>query len=251
MINQMEKILVQPNPANLIERLGLTTPLIGFYDSPDPAPFAPLVKPALAGGCVFGFYKRWLDGETLHITKRRFGCGGAGHWLCNVSGRSREDFVRFLVDDEGLKSSHSLMDQWLDHHQGYQQEHPHILIGPLREDQYRYLKSVTFYVNPDQLGLLVLGAQYHSAPGDLPPTIAPFGSGCMQLIVLFEDLSVPQAVIGATDIAMRQYLPPDVLAFTVTRPMFEQLCALDEDSFLYKPFWSRLRKARRRSTSSS
>ena len=95
-----------------------------------------------------------------------------------------------------------------------------------------------------QLSVLAIGAQYHSAPDDPPPVIAPFGSGCMQLLPLFEDLDAPQAVIGATDIAMRRFLPPDVLAFTVTRPMFEQLCVLDEKSFLYKPFWNNLRKAR-------
>jgi len=67
----------------------------------------------------------------------------------------------------------------------------------------------------------------------------------MQLVTLFEDLGIPQAVVGATDIAMRQHLPPEVLAFTVTRSMFEQLCALDEKSFLYKPFWKRLTTARR------
>lgn len=55
---------------------------------------------------------------------------------------------------------------------------------------------------------------------------------------------MPQAIIGATDIAMRQHLPPDILAFTVTKPMFEQLCALDTRSFLHKPFWRNLRKAR-------
>ena len=53
-----------------------------------------------------------------------------------------------------------------------------------------------------------------------------------------------QAIVGATDIAMRQYLAPELIAFTVTKPMFEQLCALDETSFLYKRFWQDLRKAR-------
>lgn len=69
------------------------------------------------------------------------------------------------------------------------------------------------------------------------------GSGCSELHP-FEDLDIPQAAIGATDIAMRQHLPPDILAFTVTRPMFRQLCELDEHSFLYKPFLQRLREAR-------
>ncbi len=43
---------------------------------------------------------------------------------------------------------------------------------------------------------------------------------------------------------MRQWLPADVMAFTVTKPLFEQFCLFDEDSYLTKPFLSRLKKAR-------
>ena len=35
-------------------------------------------------------------------------------------------------------------------------------------------------------------------------------------------------------------------AFTVTVPMYRQLCALDEKSFLHKPFWRNLQRARER-----
>jgi len=237
--------MMLPDPKTLLERMGLDIPLIGFYDAPDSAPFAPLVEPR-GRACVFAFYQQWLDGKTLHLTKENCGCGGATHWLWDVSTRSREDFVRFLVDEEGLKASHELMHQWLDYKHGYHPEYPHLLIGPLRKDQTAYLKTITFYVNPDQLSLLILGAQYYAAPDDPPPVIAPFGSGCMELIPLFADLNVPQAIIGATDIAMRQYLPPDRLAFTVTRPLFKRLCELDERSFLYKPFWKRLKQARKK-----
>jgi len=236
---------MQPDPTNLIEKMGLQVPLMGFYDAADVRPFEPLVVPTPGErACVFTFFDQWLAGKTLHITKDNFRCPGAGHWLFSVARRSREDFVRFLVDDEGLKASHDLMVQWLDHRKGYEPEHRHLLIGPLREAQYEYLKSVTFYVNPDQLGLLILGAQYNHAPGDPTPTIAPFGSGCMQLVPLFEDLNVPQAIVGAMDIAMRRYLDPELIAFTVTKPMFEQLCGLDGKSFLYKRFWRDLQKAR-------
>ena len=195
--------------------------------------------------CVFAFYDQWLQGQTLHTTRDRYGCRGAAHWLFGVQTRSRQSFIEFLADDEGLKSSQELMGCWLDHHTPYRQEHPHLLIGPLRDAQYGHLKTVTFFVNPDQLSLLLLGAQYHhSRPDDPLPVIVPFGSGCMQLVTLFDDLDIPQAVLGATDIAMRRHLPPDILALTVTKPMFEQLCALDERSFLHKPFWARLRRAR-------
>ena len=91
---------------------------------------------------------------------------------------------------------------------------------------------------------LVNGAQYYHAPGDPEPVLAKFGSGCMQLLPLFKDLSIPQAMIGGTDMAMRKYLPPNLLNFTVTKPMFESLCRLDEDSFLEKSFIRELKRSR-------
>jgi len=167
----------------------------------------------------------------------------AGRWMCGVETRSRKDFISFLVDDEGLKSNHELMEKWIDASKPYKSTHPHILIGPLKQDQWEYAKSITFFTNPDQVATLAYGAQYNSAPDDPQPVIAPFGSGCMQLLP-FEDLTVLQASIGSTDIAMRKHIPEDILAVTVTKPMFKQLCDLDERSFLYKPFLKNLRKAR-------
>lgn len=233
---------IQPYYSELIKRIDLTIPLIGFYDAPDPKPFMPLVKPEQRD-CVFSFYKNWIEGDTLHITKEHYGCGGAGRWMCRIETRSKKEFIEFLVDEEGLKSSHELMEKWIDSSKPYQAAYSNILIGPLKEDQWEYVKSVTFFVNPDQLSALMIGAQYNSEPDDPPPVIAPFGSGCMELLP-FDDLNIPQAAIGATDIAMRQYLPPDILAFTITKPMFKQICELDEQSFLYKGFLQRLRKSR-------
>ena len=233
---------IQPDYTNLIKRIDLNTPVIGFYDAPDLEPFKPLVIPE-PGDCVFSFHKKWQDGETLHITKEHYGCGGAGRWMCGIETRSREDFIKFLVDDEGLKTSYELMEKWIDSSKPYQATYPQIFIGPVKKDQWDYIKSVTFFVNPDRLSTLMIGAQYKSSPDDPPPVIAPFGSGCMELLP-FKDLNIPQAAIGATDIAMRQYLPPDILTFTVTKSMFKQLCELDEHSFLYKGFLQNLRKAR-------
>ncbi|MFO8010152.1 MAG: DUF169 domain-containing protein [Dehalococcoidia bacterium] len=236
---------MRPDPSNLLKRLDLNIPLIGFYDVPDTAGFEPLVTPRQGTHvCVFNFYKRWLKGETLHITRDNAGCGGAAHWLFGVESITREEYVEFLADEEGLKASHELMNEWLDWSTTYRPENPNLLLGPLREGKYLYLKSVTFLVNPDQLSALIIGANYNHEPGGSPRVLAPFGSGCMQLCPLFDDLDKPQAIIGATDLAMRQALPPDILAFTVTRHMFEELCELDEGSFLYKPFWLDLRKSR-------
>jgi len=232
----------QPNPSKLLTRLDITIPLVGLYDAPDITPFQPLIKPGKSD-CIFKFYENWKKGETLHITKNHYGCGGAGRWMCGIEMREREDFLAFLVDGEGLKASRELMGQWIDKSKPYKADFDNMLIGPLKNNQWVYLKSVIFFVNPDQLSALIIGAQYHSSPNDPPATIAPFGSGC-SLLLPFKDLNIPQSALGTTDIAMREHIPPDILSFSVTRSMLTQLCELDERSFLYKPFLKRLRKAR-------
>jgi hypothetical protein len=236
---------VQPDPTKLIRAVGLTTPLVGFYDAPDPTAFTPALTPARdRRACVFAFYRHWLEGTYLHLTRESFGCGGAGRCLFGVLTRTRDEYIRFLADEEGLKASRELMAEWLDAGRPYRPQHPHLFFGPLRAEQYACLKTVPFYVRPDQLGVLMTGVQYHSAPGDPPPVVAPFGSGCMQMGPCFADLEIAQALVGATDVAMRGYLPPDVLAFTATKPMFERLCSLDERSILFKPFWTDLQRER-------
>ncbi|MCX8033310.1 MAG: DUF169 domain-containing protein [Thermoleophilia bacterium] len=232
-----------PDPSPILDRLAITQPLVAFYDAPDPAPFAPLVEPR-GRECIFASFKDWREGRTLHLTKQKHGCGG-GH-LLGVQPRSREEMVAFLCDQEGLRATRDLMNQWLDVAPRYIPIHEHILIGPFRPEQYEYLRTITFFVNPDQLAVLFSGAVYYAAPADPEPVISRFGSGCMQLTSVFNSLDIPQASIGSLDHAMRRYLEPWMIAFTVTRPMFEQLCRWSQDpkSSLHTEFTNSLIKAR-------
>jgi hypothetical protein len=239
---------MHPNPNFLIKKAGIILPLIGFYDTPDPLAFEPLVRPVEGRwACLYMFYKNWLKGKALHLTEDNYGCGGAGTYLFGVKTRSRQEYIDFLYGEEGLKASGELIGQWFDQAPTYKSEHPNIIVGQLKDDQFGYLKTVTFFINPDQLSLFIAGAYYHQALSSPPLVTAPFGAGCGLLSPLFDDLESPKAIIGATDVAMRQFLPPDVLAFTVTKSMYEHLCSLDENSFLDKPFWKDLKKARSRS----
>ncbi len=232
---------MQPSYNFLIEKTGISFPLIGFYDAPDLSAFQPIKKTTT---CVFAYFKQWEKGNYILLTRKQYGCPGAGSWLCNVRTRSRKEYIEFLADEEGLKANHQLMNEWLDFVQPYHQENENLVIGPLQSRQYKYLKTVTFFVNPDQLSMLMIGAQLFSSPSNPEPVLAPFGSGCMQLVSLFKDLNIPQAIIGATDMAMRKYLPPEIMAFTVTKKMFEQLCSLNENSYLDKRFIRGLKNAR-------
>jgi len=234
---------MQPDPSLILERLSISEPLIGFYDAPDPTPFAPLVTPG-PRQCVFAAIKTWRQGKTLHLTREKHGCGG-GH-LFGVDTMPRDKMVEFLCGEEGLRATPELMNLWLDSAKSYRPQHEHLLIGSLRPDQYEYLRTVTFYVNADQLAVLCMGASYYSRPDDPEPVVARFGSGCMQLTTLFDDVEIPQAIIGSTDHSIRRHLEPWMLAFTVTRPMFELLCrwAGDPRSSLHTEFTKALVKAR-------
>ena len=238
---------MKPFPTNLLEMAGIKTPLIGFYDVPDPKPFEPFARPKR---CFFSCYDNWLKGESICISENDSSCRGGGYWVGGIEFTSRDDLPKVLAEREGLKSSAELMKQWLDNQKPYDMDHQYVVIGPSRDEQYGYLRTVTFFVNPDQLSLLLLGTEYQNACASVNPTFAAFGSGCGQLAALFGDIDrdIPKAIIGATDIAMTEHLPPDILALTVNKPMYRQLCELDEDSFLYKPFWKRLRKARGEAT---
>jgi hypothetical protein len=234
---------MKPDPTPLLEIAGIDNPPIGFYDVPDPNPFEPFCTPKR---CIFACYERWTKGESTVLTEGSCGCRGGSYWIGGVAFTTRREFAAGLNEREGFKSSNELMEQWLAHQEPYKIEHRCVVIGPLKEEQYAYLKTITFFVNPDQLSLLLLGTEYHNASVSDHPTFTAFGSGCGQLAALFGDLNsaVPKAIIGATDIAMREHLPPDILALTVNKPMYEQLCGLDENSFLHKSFWKRLRNAR-------
>jgi len=235
-----------PSADRLMEKLQISLPIIGVYDAPDPGVFQPLVEPEPGkNACIYQYFPNWKEGKTLLLTKENSGCGGCAHWIFGKQTRTQSNFIKFLVDGEGLRETPELMSRWLDHEKPYKPIHPNILAGPLRADQVEYLKTVSFLVTPDQLCGLMIGAHYYSSPADIiPPVIAPFGSGCMELLPLFKDFDYPQALIGGKDIAMRHHIPPEIMVFTVTVPMYRLLCQLDEKSFLYKPFLENLIKSR-------
>lgn len=230
----------------LADSINLSIPLIGVYDAPEETDFGKTEWPPEGRhACFFSFYKKWLKGITLKLSSHHYGCGGCGTWMFGKTTRSRQEYIEFLADDEGLKANHELMNDWLEHTKPNKTKYGFLFIGPLNSEHFQHLKTVTFFVNPDQLSVLMIAAQYFHKAGDPDPVSAPFGSGCQQILTHFRDSDAPKAIIGATDMAMRKYLPKEIIAFSVNVPMYEQLARIDENSFLNKPFLAGLKKARK------
>lgn len=235
---------MQPNPAYLLKSLSLTTPLLGCYDVADYQIFEPIVD---TKKCIFSAYNDWLENKSICLSKGNCTCMGGKYWIGGVEFATREKFAHMLNTREGFKATSAIMEEWLAQQKPYEIENTYIVLSPLKEEQYNSLKTITFFVTPDQLSMLLLGAEYCNSNPISTPTKHFFGSGCCQLLAVFNDYpeDIPQAFIGATDIAMREHLPENILAFTVNKAMYKQLCDLDENSFLNKPFWKTLLAARK------
>lgn len=248
----------KPAVDRLKEKLRLETPIVAVYDTAPAAEFEPTVK-ATGRTCCFAYYKRWLKGETLVIEKGdggffnpEAGCSGA-----QVAFGLTTDYppfmAHFLTDGkgapmgEGLKASPELAQEFLENARGPEPSGDTVLIGPLRLDQWRHVKSVTFLVDPDRLSALMTLAGYWSSDPNL--IAAPFSSGCGLLWRELENQGQDRVVIGFTDIAMRKYLPPEMLCLTVSPARFEQMVGFPDNAFLNRDWWNDLMDHREKQAS--
>lgn len=228
-----------PSTQYLRETLGLQYAIVGLYDLPSVQGIAGVIE---RRGCLFSSFENWQRGESVHLCRARPGCPGSSKWLCGAQAMTDEMFLEFLVGTEGLKPDCAQMRSFLDVQSSYAMRGGHLLVGPLADDRYASLRTVTFFCNADQLSALSNAVFYLSPPGRPTLVLPSYGPGCLQIAGVFPDLDQPAAVISSLDMAMRVHLPPDVLSMTVTRPLFEKLCRLDEASLFGRPFWRRLRR---------
>ena len=236
-------------------KLRLDTPIIALYDASPSDRFEPIVMSS-GRTCCFAYLKRWLKGETL-VIERGSGSFGDPDTGCNgaqVAFGLRKGYppfmAHFLTDGEGapmgegLKASPEIAQEFLDRAEAPPIEGDAILIGPLRVEEWDSVRSITFLVDPDRLSALMTLASYWT--GDPNAIYAPFSSGCG---LMWRELSATEgtrAIIGCTDIAMRKYLPPDMLCLTVSPQMFERMVDFPDEAFLSKSWWNELMDLRER-----
>ncbi len=107
------------------------------------------------------------------------------------------------------------------------------------------IRSVVFFVDPDQLSALVVLANY--ARGDNENVIIPYAAGCQTvgIIPFREGLSDrPRGVVGLTDISARRYvrkqLGGGLMTFTAPLRLYEEMEGNVVGSFLERSTWRSL-----------
>ena len=126
-----------------------------------------------------------------------------------------------------------------------------VVVKPLEltESEKDNIKSVTFFVDPDGLSALTLLANY--ARPDEENVIIPWSAGCQIMgIWAYRELERehPRGLVGMIDIAARRNvrasLGPNVLSFTAPWPLFQEMEANVEGSFLQRETWRSLQESK-------
>jgi hypothetical protein len=237
----------------LTDALRLTTPVIALYDGAAEEDFAPVIR-VRGRACCFAYYPRWVKGETLAIPKGRgsftdldAGCPGA-QAAFGFTRQYPPFMAHFLTDGEGapmgegLKAEPRLAQEFLDRSRPVKPASDVVLLGPLRADRWEKVRTVTFFADPDRLSALMTLAAFWTSDPDA--VYAPFSSGCGLMWRELANRPEKKAIIGCTDIAMRRYLPPEILCLTVPAAHFEKMVRFPDGCFLTKDWWGELLRAR-------
>ncbi len=123
----------------------------------------------------------------------------------------------------------------------------YVLVKPLAntDPEQEQVKSVTFFVEPDALSSLVILANY--AHPERENVAIPWAAACQVMgILAYRELEQPhpRALVGLTDISARKNtratLGKNVLSFTAPWPVFLEMEAHAEGSFLQRETWHAL-----------
>lgn len=234
--------------------LRLATPIVALYDCEPAADFEPLVE-ARGRACCFAYFGRWAAGETLVVRRGddsfsspRHGCPGMQRAL-GFAESYPPWMASFLTDGangapmgEGLKASPRLAQEFLDRARPPRPRGDTMLMGPLRLERWADVRTVTFFADADRLAALMTLASYWSGRDD--EIAAPFSSGCGLMWREVVNQERDRAVLGCTDIAMRRYLPPEILSLTVSPARFERMLSFPDSAFLMREWWGDLLRAR-------
>jgi uncharacterized protein (DUF169 family) len=215
-------------------------------------------------GCVSAFLASAAKGKTAVFSRKTFGCPGGGAGL--GFGNTYKNFpggIEYFLSTGNKEFCQSEIGKnivknmpMLEHGEGYLKD-PEIAKKffeslPLVDIPFEYVvykpleklaanevpEIVVLLANPDQLSALTVLANYSRETSD--NVIVKFGAGCQQtgIIAYKECLSEnPKAVIGLTDISVREIFEKDILSFTMPYRMFLEMEGDVEGSFLQKAEW--------------
>ncbi|BBO77521.1 hypothetical protein DSCW_49380 [Desulfosarcina widdelii] len=205
------------------------------------------------GGVGLGFGNTYLDFPGGVDCFAHFLSSGNRQWetgrkvAIGVEQNAGKEFAENFLEGERYVKNPDLVKQWIDELPIKEAESRYVLFKPLDEinPDRETPATVVLVANADQISALVILANY--ARQGMENVIIPWAAGCQTIGLLpFREgqSKKPRAVVGLTDISARKYvrklLGAEYLSFAMPWPLFLEMEANVEGSFLERPPWTSL-----------
>ena len=235
----MEADVIKLDLLNFKQRFPCTLPATGWFFAATP-PDNAIILPPGTWTCMFNHLKKVSAGKQICFSKDSSGCSGAA---CYFGFRQpNEKAGEFLADKEKFKEKNAYGNAFYQQIKAEAPQKKYLVWCRLEKlEDRRSVEVVNYWVNPLILSGLVTLANFDSPENS--NVAIPFASGCQSMWTLpykERNKKHPRATIGALDPAMRQYIPPDTLMFSVPSKRFHIMAQNIDNSFADDDKWRSL-----------
>lgn len=199
-------------------------------------------------GCIMPLLFSSAKGKTVSVNENTTGWACSGYYL-GYSDWIFDGIEYFLSDGLTTRECEKFVDS-----PAKAKEYVESMRVTINREQYTVFKPlhefmegekpevVTFFVNADQLSALTYLVHFN-APLDNNRIITRFLSACGSMVtepLKYQQLGEKKAVIGLNDISARKRLPKDLMSFSVTYSLFEEMSENIDKSFLNTSQWDKI-----------
>lgn len=212
---------------------------MGWYFS-DEVPAGALEPDNGKKTCMFSFMKRVAGGGAVCFSSGHAGCPGASCYLGFKA--PSKDAGRFLAERERFKMNVDLGNAFYEAIGAPQPGSEFVVLESLAVmEEDREVEVVNLWTDAGGMSGLVTLANY-DRPGN-ENVVIPFASGCQSIWTIpYKESSgrEPRCVAGCVDPAVRRYLGPHVLSFSMPSQRLVEMADNVSGSFLEQAGWKRI-----------
>lgn len=218
-------------------------------------------KPGVRGCAASMLVAAAAKGTVSVFDEQTYGCPGGGVGLCfgnafEANGHPTQALLstgdealaqmgmshtRSLGRGERFFATPELAEKWKQAVPYTRSKDTYVVFKPLHKvEEGKTPDLICIFANPDQLSALVTLSGFYR--GTALNAVAPFASACQSILLARQECEkeMPNAILGFFDLSQRDYLPRELLSFTVPFSMFQELERGVPEGCLTTPAWERL-----------
>jgi len=233
---RMDSARIKKANLDLISHFPVTYQSMGWYfSSVDPEDAIKL--PTDIWACMFKYIDNVAKGYKICFSENSVGCAGASCYF--GFSQPSENAGDFLASKEKFKEKVAYGNVFYHQIKAKGPRKKYLILSNIEQiEDDIYIEVVNFWVKPLSLSGLVTLSNFDSPENN--NVNIPFASGCQSMWTIpykEKDKKYPKATIGALDPAMRKYIAPDTILFSVPANRFLKMAENIKHSFAHENNW--------------